>query len=256
MGREGEVGSRFGALGEGCRLALQKPPGPADVIRVKCCFRRKVAGLVVCLLGGTAAWAADGVSARLADGTSEARESWVAEILTWRTKAEQGDVGSQVALAECFVNHQQFVEAVHWYRLAATNGEVTAQLGLAGCLIAGRGVVEDRKEAAFWMRRAADGVERGAQRVDAAAAGRTSLSVTSPAQPALIRTNHNNLSPAAGVGAGRLGVAVAVPSPAGKNLFTNSDSRSTPITRRDTLSALESRTQETDLVLQPFELPK
>lgn len=178
-------------------------------------------------------------------GSGESRESWILDILVLRPKAEQGSVESQVALGDLFLNRQQFAEAVHWYRRAATNHEVTAQLALAGCLIAGRGTAENRKEAAYWIRQAADGVEQGI--------GSTTpddKSATARPQSALPRQSNTAQTQV------KTNLTRAIPPAKEKNLFTNSDSHSTPEDRSSNVSPVEPRKQESGLVLQPFEIPK
>ncbi len=171
-------------------------------------------------------------------GSGDSRESWIAEILVLKPKAEQGSIESQVALGDLFLNRQQFTEAVHWYRRAATNREVTAQLALAGCLIAGRGTAENRREAAYWIRQAADGVEQGIG-FPTPGGSPSALPHQSNATQEQVKTNLTRVIPANE-----------------KNLFTNRESHSTPESRNSNVSAVEPRIQESGLVLQPFEIPK
>ena len=154
----------------------------------------------------------------------------VFEILRLKNQAQKGDMAAQVALGDLFGNRQQFAEAVIWYRYAATNGEVTAQLALASCLITGRGTAENRSEAAYWMRAAADGVEHP----------RTIPPQTAkiPRAASLILTKSNAVLP---------GILVE----RSKNLFTNAHSHSTHESRSDTLAGIEPSLQERSVAIQP-----
>lgn len=169
---------------------------------------------------------------------SGAPEGGVMEILSLRTKADRGDTAAQVVLGETFSTRQQFGEAAYWYRRAATNGDVTAQLGLAGFLVAGRGVSIDRREAAYWMRLAADGIERGTPAVPARSG--SIIMVRSNAAPAAIKTS--SITPPQ--------------SDSSKNLFTNSLSHSTRVVKEDNLAVVEPRFQESNGKAQPAAVPK
>jgi hypothetical protein len=92
-----------------------------------------------------------------------------------KAKAEAGNVRSQAALADFFMVSSDFTNAVIWYRRAAENGDVSAQLSLASLLITGRGAPKDPKEAAKWLRQAANGIESAKPIVKTSA---TSVAVT------------------------------------------------------------------------------
>ena len=153
----------------------------------------------------------------------------ILEILQLQARAQNGDTGAQVGLGDLFGNRGQFAEALVWYRRAATNGEVTAQLTLAACLIAGKGTTANRKEAAYWMRMAADRVEQTEKPVEGAVAN-SAMSNSSRA-PALIITQSNSIS----------GAPIVERT---KNLFTNAVSRSTHELRSDNLAGIELKLQE------------
>ena len=195
------------------------------MITVKSCFF----GNLLQTLGMAALMATatlSGASPGPGGGTGAApKEADVVEVLQLKARAQNGETKAQVALGDFFGSRQQFAEAVVWYRYAATNGEVTAQLALAGCLIAGKGTTENRKEAAYWMRLAADGVERTGVKVVSASPG------TSDAN--------------AGVFLDR-----------SKNLFTNAHSHSTHERRSDTLAGTEPSLQERSVSIEPHVGPK
>lgn len=231
---------------------LQSGNRPADEIIVKRSFLETfIRQLAWLALAVTTSPAADPtgpipVAARETTTTATATTAGVgvADVLVLRSKAEGGDVTAQMTLGEFFQVRQQHAEAVHWYRLAATNGEVTAQLALAGSLIAGRGTEVNRREAAYWMRLAADGVEQ-------AVGVRPSGSSPRPAHGQPIILTRTNAVPGAVTSS-----ASAAAGGAAKNLFTNDDARSTRATRDDNLSAVEPKLQQRSVGLQPPVTPK
>ncbi len=228
-----------------CAQSLQRRGCRADVFLVKICLLGKVtACLVWALITETSASGAEQTGA----SSSDSREAWIADILALRPKAEQGDTEAQVALGDLFLSRQQFTEAVHWYRHAATNREVTAQLALAGCLIAGRGTAENRKEAAYWIRKAADGVEQGEQRIG----GANRVKEPTSEKPQKTIPNQSKTVP----DQLHTNIKGSMLETNQKNFLINRDSRSTPEERSSNVSAVEPRTQESGLVLQPFEIPK
>jgi hypothetical protein len=81
------------------------------------------------------------------------------DINVIRMKAEAGNVLSQTMLADWFAGSSDFTNAVVWYRKAAEQGSVSAQLSLASLLITGRGTAKNPREAAKWLRLAANGIE-------------------------------------------------------------------------------------------------
>jgi hypothetical protein len=172
------------------------------------------------------------------------QDGGLVEMLQWRALAQNGDVRAQVSLADAFTARQQPGEAIRWYRQAATNGEVTAQLALAACLIAGRGTTEDRREAAYWMRQAADGVEGGIK-------SRTNPVPNPNPRPPLIFTRSNSL-PVAPKTSATTSALVTPP----KNLFTNTHSLSTRVGREDTLAVFEPSLQERSATIQPSPVSK
>ena len=76
-----------------------------------------------------------------------------------RAKAEAGSVTAQTQLADYFIAADDYTNAVVWYRKAAEQGDLTAQLSVASLLLAGRGTEKNPREAAKWLRAAADRIE-------------------------------------------------------------------------------------------------
>jgi len=79
---------------------------------------------------------------------------------TVKTKAEQGDLESQVRLGQLYANGEgvkrDFAEAARWYKQAADKGYPDAQTALGELYEAGRGVALDYVQAAKLYRLAAD----------------------------------------------------------------------------------------------------
>ncbi len=96
-----------------------------------------------------------GISLSLAVGV-------IAQIDTSRllSKAKNGDVKSQYALAVMYENNAQnspdWNEAVWWYRHAAEQGDLEAQRRLAWCYENGKGVNTDFDKALIWYFKAAE----------------------------------------------------------------------------------------------------
>ena len=107
------------------------------------------------------------VSARAADAelppvfADEEDEALDIEFL--KAGATAGKVRAQTKLADFYLAGNDFTNAVLWYRKAAEQGDVAAQLTLASCLITGRGAGKDAREAAGWLRLAADRIETAAK---------------------------------------------------------------------------------------------
>ena len=60
------------------------------------------------------------------------KDSWrLTEMVTIKTKAEAGDLNSQIKLGKAFADRLRFAEALSWYRKAAGSGSVD------GCWLAG-----------------------------------------------------------------------------------------------------------------------
>ena len=96
----------------------------------------------------------------LTEDSAAAFASRSEEIAALRTKAEKGDVESQLQLAHCFrvglLVSPSLEEAVTWWHKAAESGSCEAMYNL-GCAYAyGEGVPADAAEAAAWWRRAAE----------------------------------------------------------------------------------------------------
>jgi hypothetical protein len=95
----------------------------------------------------------DGVAANKAGDGRKALQLWL-------PLAEQGNVGAQFAVASLYDIGkgvpQNRSEAAKWYRRAAEQGHAGAQFAIASAYSAGDGVPRDYAEAAKWFRRGAD----------------------------------------------------------------------------------------------------
>jgi len=106
-----------------------------------------------------------------------------------RMKAEAGHSLSQTMLADYLTASSDFTNAVIWYRKAAEQGSVSAQLSLASLLIVGRGTPKNPREAAKWLRAAADGIETP-RSVPSKPATLTATNATQTAPAAIVITNN------------------------------------------------------------------
>jgi Sel1 repeat len=106
-----------------------------------------------------------------------------------RMKAEAGHSPSQTMLADYLAASSDFTNAVIWYRKAAEQGSVSSQLSLASLLIVGRGTPKNPKEAAKWLRAAADGIETP-RTVPSRPATLTATNTTQTAPAAIVITNN------------------------------------------------------------------
>jgi TPR repeat protein len=155
-------------------------------------------------------------------------------------QAVSGDPIAQTRLADHFRDQKQYTNAILWYRLAAQDGDVNAQLGLAGLYVAGRGVAEDRVQAAFWLRRAADALENS--RLEPKSRATVGKTPAHGGSKSIIITKQNEVSPTSGTAASQRATA---PAGAGsENLFTNAVSRSTREPRVDNLVIVEPELQD------------
>ncbi|GEM_PF-629499 len=82
------------------------------------------------------------------------------EIISTRSKAEQGDPQAQFSIGRLYDKgtgvKQNYAEAAKWYRLSATQGFATAQASLGIMYMLGQGVIQDDNEAIRWVRLAAN----------------------------------------------------------------------------------------------------
>jgi len=81
------------------------------------------------------------------------------EIQHLQTKAEGGDVSSQLKLAKAYQDGDGVspcdIKAFRWYRAAAERGDSAAQNEVATMYASGRGVGQDKIEAVSWYRKSA-----------------------------------------------------------------------------------------------------
>ncbi|MFM1769337.1 MAG: hypothetical protein RJA22_1866 [Verrucomicrobiota bacterium] len=103
--------------------------------------------------------------ARAAEGELEVPP----DLNALRAMAESGQAKAQTELADILAGSGDFTNAVVWYRKAAQQGEVASQLTLATLLITGRGAAKNPREAAQWLRAAADRIERASTQATNAA---------------------------------------------------------------------------------------
>jgi hypothetical protein len=135
-------------------------------------------------------------------------EEDVLDLAYVRQQAESGKARFQTQLGDYLMATRDLTNAVAWYRKAAAQGDVSAQLSLAGCLMSGRGADKNPKEAAQWLRLAADRIEGKTGTANVA-------SSTSPAPATVVsRTNSPAPPPAPAVAGAPKVIAPTSPPPA------------------------------------------
>ena len=81
-------------------------------------------------------------------------------ITELKSKAEDGDVQAQLALAKAYHLGEGFPkddeQAVHWWEKAAEHGDASAQINLAGAYQVGAGVPKNYAAALRWYTKAAE----------------------------------------------------------------------------------------------------
>ena len=73
-----------------------------------------------------------------------------------RDSAENGDVTSQLILADYYMKKQNYTEVIEWYSKAAEQGDAYGQAGLGRCYYEGFGVEKDYAEAVKLFRKSTD----------------------------------------------------------------------------------------------------
>jgi TPR repeat protein len=114
---------------------------------------RAIAFAIALTTGAVAGPYEDGVAANKAGDPRKALELWL-------PLAEQGHVKAQFGVAAMYDMGkgvaENRAEAAKWYRRAAEQGDVGAQFAIGSAYSAGDGVSRDYLEAAKWFRRAAE----------------------------------------------------------------------------------------------------
>lgn len=109
--------------------------------------------------GGAAAQIAVGEQYAKAAGATqdpdEAADKWKQSAGWYRKAAEQGSVGGEIHLAECYRDGRgvarDMKQAAEWYRKAADQGDAGAQGTLAMLYVVGQGVPQSDVDAYFWF---------------------------------------------------------------------------------------------------------
>ena len=79
-------------------------------------------------------------------------------IKYWEEEANQGDVTAQFIIARTYYyNVKDYKKAIEWYEKSANQGNTKAQFNLGIMYANGQGVIQDKKRAKEYFRKACDG---------------------------------------------------------------------------------------------------
>lgn len=99
-------------------------------------------------------------AAGAAQDPDDAADKWKQSAGWYRKAAEQGSVGGEIHLAECYRDGRgvarDMQQAAEWYRKAADQGDAGAQGTLGMLYVVGQGVPQSDVDAYFWFDLAAE----------------------------------------------------------------------------------------------------